>query len=227
MDFDLVINRNRDLLLKIITALYAMAGLAQGAVAEMMPRRIYGALLLVLRPAESAVRRLILIAAQGLVLKRRTPRPLPAGLSSFPGASGPAMPAFCLFDSLKRFDLDNFDPDAPPRHGFSGVGAQMLLPSQLFVSMDELVSSVSLCQRLNALKRALVDLPAQARRLVRWQVRRDFMLKREGPWRPIRMSPCRPGLPPGYRKRQLHEVDEILRDCHYFAHEAMSRPDTS
>jgi hypothetical protein len=36
----------------------------------------------------------------------------------------------------------------------------------------------------------------------------------------------RPGRPPGYRKRVLHEVDEILRECHALAHDA-ERQDTS
>ena len=100
MDWPLVINRNRDLLLKIIASLYAMAGFAGGAVAEMMPRRIYGALMLVLRPAESAVRRLIVIAARGLVLKPRASRPLPAGLAGHASAHFERIPAFCLFDPL-------------------------------------------------------------------------------------------------------------------------------
>ncbi len=229
MDWDLVISRNRDLLLKIIASLYAMAGFAEGAVAEVMPRRIYGALMLVLRPAESAVRRLIVIAAQGLSLKPRALRPLPAGLPVFSSAGGSAVPAFCLFDPLKHFDLDDFDhsPEALPRHGFAGFYVEERLPPPPSLSMDELVSSVSLCQRLNALQSALVNLPGQARRLARWQARRDLMLKRKGPFRPVRMSVCRPGLPPGWRQRQLHEVDDILRDCHYFAREAGERPDTS
>jgi hypothetical protein len=38
----------------------------------------------------------------------------------------------------------------------------------------------------------------------------------------------RGGCPPGYRKRRLHEVDDILHECDYFAHRAFNgRPDTS
>jgi hypothetical protein len=32
----------------------------------------------------------------------------------------------------------------------------------------------------------------------------------------------RPGYPPGRRKRQIHEVDEILRNCHLLALRVLS-----
>ena len=57
--------------------------------------------------------------------------------------------------------------------------------------------ATSLRRRARALLDALVDLPAQARRLVRWRLKR-----------------LRPGFPPGYRRgRPVDEVDEILREC--------------
>jgi hypothetical protein len=39
-------------------------------------------------------------------------------------------------------------------------------------------------------------------------------------------SPLRPGYPPGHRKRKIHEVDELLSECHGLACYAMM-PDTS
>jgi hypothetical protein len=39
-------------------------------------------------------------------------------------------------------------------------------------------------------------------------------------------SPLRSGRPPGYRKKPIHEVDEILADCDFLAWEAM-KPGTS
>jgi hypothetical protein len=231
LDFDLVITRNRDLLQKIIASLFALAGMAEGAIAQVMPRRVYGALMLVLRPAESAVRRLIIIAARGLVLKSRASRPLPDALTARANTHFERIPAFSLFDPLKHFDLEDYDnsPEAALRRGFAGFhsGEEALLPPPRFFNMDELVNSESLCRRLNALNRALGDLPRQARRLARWQARRDIFLKRKGPYRPTRISPMRPGLAPGYRKRHLHEVDAVLSDCHYFAIEAGERADTS
>ena len=68
MDWATIIERNRDRLLAVIAELFALTG---GAMAASLPRHVYRALLILLRPAESAVRRLIIIAARGLVLKLR------------------------------------------------------------------------------------------------------------------------------------------------------------
>ena len=56
--------------------------------------------------------------------------------------------------------------------------------------------------------------------MARWRVRREAMKA------PKFKSPLRPGPPPGRRKRPIHEVDEILADCHWLACGAM-KPDTS
>ena len=73
---------------------------------------------------------------------------------------------------------------------------------------------------LQALKSALEDLPRQAKRLARWQQRR-----KEAPDLKF-LSPLRPGRPPGYRRKPIHEVDEVLIECDDLAWEAM-KPDTS
>jgi hypothetical protein len=83
-----------------------------------------------------------------------------------------------------------------------------------------LVNAARLSRRLQILKRALEDLPRQARRMARWRVRREAMKA------PKFKSPLRPGPPPGRRKRHIHEVDEILANCHWLAWEA-EKPDTS
>ena len=51
MDWALAIDRNRDQLLRIIAALFVVAGLAEGKVVAALPRNIYRAVLLVLRPS--------------------------------------------------------------------------------------------------------------------------------------------------------------------------------
>ena len=92
-------------------------------------------------------------------------------------------------------------------------------------SLDHyLIDSTHLGQRLNALMRALDNLPAQARRLMRWQAKRDAALKAR---RPTRISPIRPGLPPGWRERRIHEIDTVLRECHGLANDLLNAPDTS
>jgi len=80
MDWARAIEINQAALTRIVAALIAMVGLtAQGALAR-LPRPLYRAALRVLRPAESAVRRLIVIAARGIVVKPRAVRPMPEGL---------------------------------------------------------------------------------------------------------------------------------------------------
>ena len=85
---------------------------------------------------------------------------------------------------------------------------------------DGLVNAGRLSRRLNALKSALEDLPRQAKRLVRWQQRREASPDHKF------LIPLRPGRPPGYRRKPIHEVDEVLIECDDLAWEAM-KPDTS
>jgi hypothetical protein len=86
---------------------------------------------------------------------------------------------------------------------------------------DGTVSAVHLVRRLIAVMDALQDIPRQAMRLALWQARP----KEER--RPERWSPLRPGRPPGYRQRNIHEVDEILKECHWLARNAEPELDTS
>ncbi len=79
-------------------------------------------------------------------------------------------------------------------------------------SADGMVSAARVIRRLEALESALADLPRQARRLVRWRMRQE-----KSP-NPSFKSPLRPGRPPGYRRRAVHEVDELLSECHWLAH---------
>ena len=79
MDWARAIERNSEALNGIVAALFAMLGLAGAAPLARLPRSIHSAVLRLLQPAESAVRRLVVIAARGLVVKRAPSRPMPAG----------------------------------------------------------------------------------------------------------------------------------------------------
>jgi hypothetical protein len=182
--------------------------------------------MLVLRPAESAVRRLIVIAARGLVMKLRAPRPLPAGLAGFADARAWRTPAFALLDSLKHFTLDDFDNNALPRFSFDSSFDPTFYQSQQ-MQPETPVDATQLFSRLRALRHALNDLPRQARRLARWKARRDLALKSKAPFKPMRITPFRPGLPPGWRQRSIHPVDDVLRECHGLAFHAVNGPDSS
>ena len=230
MDWDLAIKRNSEPLNRIIAALFAMLGLVADAVPlARIPHSVHRAVLRVLWPAESAVRRLVVVAARGLVVKLAPARPMPKGLVI--GKGGTSRPSFKLFDQRKSFP-ELRQPRVkymknPPRIIFFGDDSRVddlwarpqpaALPT---APPDGLVNGERISRRLQALKLALDDLPRQARRLARWKLRREKVptLKFQ--------SPLRPGRPPGHRKKPVHEIDDILIECHWLAREAL-KPDTS
>ena len=79
---------------------------------------------------------------------------------------------------------------------------------------DGTVDPGPLIRRLLAITDALQDIPRQARRYARW---RDEPIEER---HPQRESAMRVGRPPGYRQRTKHEVDEILKECHWLARNA-------
>ncbi len=219
MNWARVIARNRDALLRIVAALFAMAGLADGEMTATLPRSLHNHLLRILRPAEAAVRRLVIIAARDLVVvvaparrkQAATPPPQQPTTTGNPAAAIPALP---LIDPLKRFDFRPRRRRAKsfPRITFIGLTEPTPIPDDWIPAPDDPLDAAPLCRRLHMLKRALDDLDGQARRLARWKARRDLGLNRSP-----RFNPMRPGRPPGHRKRPFHEVDDVLRECHALA----------
>jgi hypothetical protein len=228
MDWARAVERNSEALVGIVAELFAMLGLAGEAAVLRIPQDLHRAVLRVLWPAESAVRRLIVIAARGLVVKLAASRPMPAGKVIGKGG-GNSAPSFQLFDPRKNFNR-------PRRRAFSRIGPRVrvigydprvvaLFPAplpavELPPPPDGLVNAERLARRLQALKSALDDLPRQAKRLARWRLRRDKAIN------PKFKSPLRPGRPPGHRRKPTHEVDEVLIECHGLAFDAL-KPDTS
>src|SRR5262245_16708315 len=218
------IESNRKPLLRIVAALIAMIGLGEGGTIERLSWPLYRAVLRVLRPAESAVRRLIVVAAHGIVVKLPPARPAPAGLQ-ISGKNGGRV-SFQLFDRRKRFDRVGgrrrrghrpeprihvfnfgFDPRIPLfRRSEPAQAAPAPAPEP-----DNTVSAAPLCRRLAAIKLALEDLPRQARRYARWRAR-PFEARR-----PRLASTLRPGSPPGLPRKPSHEVHAILTKCHWLA----------
>jgi hypothetical protein len=228
MDWARAIERNSEALKGIVEVLFAMLGLAGTDTVARIPQPLHRAALRVLRPSESAVRRLIVIVARGLVVKLAPSRPMPAGPI---GQGGHSRPSFQLFDPRKNFAALRQHRRRPARiapriHFFaSDPRVAALWSARPPVAdptppPDGLVNAERLSRRLRALKFALEDLPRQARRLARWR------LRRENAPSPKFKSPLRPGHPPGYRRKPVHEVDEVLIECHGLACDAM-RPDTS
>ena len=75
MDWPLVIDRNRTALLTIIVALMVSLGLVSGGKLTTLPFFLYRRALRILRPAESALRRLIMIVAHEMKLRGFKLRP--------------------------------------------------------------------------------------------------------------------------------------------------------
>ena len=222
MDWARAIEINQTALTRIVAALIAMIELAaQGTVAR-LPQPLYRKALSILRPAESAVRRLIVIAARGVAVKPHVVRAMPKGLAF--AKVGGARASFQLFDSRKRFGSMRPRSAGPkPEPRVFVFGASPFVP--LFQSREErmpepeiddgMVSAQRLSRRLTAIKMALENLPRQVKRLKRWQARRDRMPS------PRFRSPLRPGLPPGHRRMPRHEVDAVLIECHGLARDAL------
>jgi hypothetical protein len=240
LDWTLAIRRNRDQIRTIVLTLFTLARMRVGGSLFTLPRSTIAMIMLVLRPAESCVRRLIVIAAHGL-------KPSPSSISSKQPGGWPDLPprggpqagetggspwqvgaadrggragrkAFKLFDPLKHFDPEAIWDVQPVWESGYGLTANFTYHSE---NPAEPLNATHLGQRLNALMRALDTIPAQARRLIRWQAKRDAALKA---YRPTRMSPMRPGLPPGWRERKLHAIDDVLRECHGLAHDRLNAP---
>ena len=230
MDWAGAIELNREALKRIVAALFAMLGLDDTDTVSRIPKPLHRAVLRVLHPAESAVRRLVVIAARGLVVKLVPSRPKPVGQIIGKGG-GSRCPSFRLFDPRKSFaELRQHRvkyTKNPPRIHFFGhdptVAALWPAPRPVVEPPpppDGLVTAARLARRLQALKLALDDLPRQAKRLVRLRARREKVPS-------LRFkSPLRPGRPPGHRRKATHEVDEVLAECHGLACWAME-PDTS
>ena len=236
MDWDLAIKRNSEALQGIIEALFVLLGLDGTDTVGRIPRSVHSTVLRVLRPAESAVRRLIVIAARGLVVKLKpaASRPMPK-LAGAIGKGVPSRPSFQLFDQRKNFKARRRGRRVIPRiyvFGNDDVWGNYPTVASLWAARrpimadpappppDGLVGAERLSRRLQALKLALEDLPRQAKRLARWRVRREAMPS------PKFKSPLRPGPPPGRRKKKVHSIDEILTECHWLAWEAL-KPNTS
>jgi hypothetical protein len=227
MDWAQAIETNRTALTRIVAGLIAMVEMAAAGATALLPRRVHRAAVRILVPAESALRRLIVIAARGLVVNIRNVRPMPAGLKLT--ASGGGRAAFSLFDPLRRFDMRQANTGSRPFPRVLSFGAAPLVP--LFQPQpdfttgtptgdDGMVSAETLGRRLQAIKCALANVPREAKRLARLTARRARIAKYK--FRPV----LRSGPPPGHRQEPKDDVDRILSRCHELAREAVGQ-DTS
>ena len=284
MDWNFAIEKHKAALMRVLAMLVGMAGLTEatlpgtvyffppkGDAASMpgaggkkvncpqrvLPRHLHRAILRLLRPAEAAARRLIVVAARGLTVQLATPRKpklaiLPKGsagtgivdagiawrqlgLANFvpPVVRKPRDPdrllALPLTDTLRGLPRRRrFAPTSVPRICGSGTAARHRIPQRRPKSPNDPLDAGRLHRRLAAIACVLDDLPAQAKRLAHWRARRDRARAR-GAFH--RLIPMRPGRPPGWRKPdtpRAHEVHRVLDDVHGLAFWALEQKnDTS
>ena len=258
MDWDGVIERNTEALKRILAMLVAMAGLAVGphpeALAEgeprrTLPRHLHRAILALLRPAEAAARRLVIVVARdrggtGSPPRPRTAGPRPRSIFVRPGKGtglvlrhgvrpGDVLPDFApphqsprvrsrpLLDPLPKWPVRRRRlTRGVPRISAPGVCEPDRAAARRPPLPDDAIDATRLALRLEAVGRVLDDLPAHARRFARWRMRAVAAPMR-------RIAPLRPGRPPGARRKPTHEVHEVLKDLHYFAFWALRRSDSS
>ncbi|MEP9389110.1 hypothetical protein [Mesorhizobium sp. KR9-304] len=227
MDCNAAIEDNREALKRVLAMLVAMAGLGGGNPAT-LPRHLHRAILRLLRPAESAARRLIIVMARGLVVTLAPtgpskPKPtstilrngigtgivMPRGWRHKAGTPAACSRALPLFDPLPRWGAS----PRPAASGFPRIsipGLTQPFPVPRAPSSDDPIDAARLALRLGALGRALDDLPREARRFARWRARAadaahkpDAAGTQKGNSRRTgrfrRVWPLRPGRPPGGR----------------------------
>ncbi len=184
----------------MIAALLVMAG---GGAVAVMPRFLRVEAWRVLRPAEAALRRLVVVVqfVQG-IKARYVPRLGRAGAVNVPRGSGQRAAVFALFDRRKCFDLKGLKrvTRGNPRLWMPGMDAPVFVTKTVPMA-DDMVNAARLFRRLQAVQAALEDLPKQARRLARMQAKRAVA------GAGVYIRPMRPGRPPGHRARKRHPVD--------------------
>ncbi len=277
MDWNAAIEKNREALKRVLAMLVAMAevGLGgrftffpqEGAAASRpaleksklsptltLPRHLHRFVLGLLRPAEAAARRLIIVAARGVVIRLRRSKPaIPRkpGRAGRPQARGPRVPLLPLLDRLSPWSVRARPVRAGGVPRISVPGYSEPFPVRL-PSADDPVDATRLAIRLQTLAAALDDLPGQAKRFARWRaramgnatrpqdppaprgegrgvgvLRNQRVAATAAPPRSGRLWPLRPGRPPGWRRKPVHEVHEILDVVHGLAHWVLTSPDTS
>ena len=228
-----MVEGNREWLVRLLAGLVALLGTG-----ELVPRRLKREVLARLVPMEAALRRLIVVAARDVDVPlppRGLPRPRAGdcvgGKRSRRGAGTGAdgersrigcgtevasRPPFRLTDRMRVPVPLGYRParrGAPRITFFDGLD-EPRPPVPPLPDDDDAVDTAALRRRLAAMEGALADLPAQAKRLLRWYARRN---RAWAAGRFFRLYPLRTGRPPGHRARGKRDVDDVLATCHELA----------
>ena len=219
MNWHLAIEKNHEALRRILATLVALVGMTDGASVNpgvarknTLPRHLHRYVLRLLRPAEAATRRLIIVAARGLVVKLPTvasaqavaeeaapqsqerlrhrhgdPARPAAGMGQGACAEALAQPVAAAARSAQAVRRPPALREAKRDAADQGVGrrsdrpavppAGAAAPAAAYPRRSARCGRIH--RRLDAIGRALDDLPGQAQRMARWQARRDARWARE------------------------------------------------
>ncbi len=210
-----IIEKHRQALVAIVAGLIVM--LRQ---LETLPQPVRRQINRILRPAEAALRRLIVVVAAMLQQKAQEKQGANGGekialpdFSTF--AIHGRLPAFSLIDSRKKFDVvKRINWRDMPRIWVLGGPDRTPLPET-----RQPAGAASLLRRIRKVQYALATLPKQAKRLNRLMINRSKAEPGPG-----RVDPIHPGHPPGHRRKPRELVDEILRECHWLAQKSGFKP---
>ena len=136
---------------------------------------------------------------------------MPASLAAGGGNTKAPSPAFVSSVTIRGFRSSFADQTRRPH------------PHRLRNSCtvkDNTVSAKRLCRRLFAIMRALKNMEREAKRYALW------LAQPVEERRPQRERALRFGWPPGWRIKSTHEVDDILKECHWLVRD-LPAPDTS
>jgi hypothetical protein len=236
-------------LIRIIAELFALARIVPGEVPDTasqdiwnisLPRYAYRLALELLKPAESALRRLIIMGAHG---KSFVPGNVGDGnfgdtalnsLSespSLPGSAGhelsavsPKLPAFNIFDPLPQFTFRSFDSFEDYALWKAERDANPLIIPPAGLRMAP-VNALSLWRRIQAMHHAVENFDQYVTRYVRWRGRRKFEIASQRPLKDRRPATLMcPGRAPGYIRKGKHEIHQLLRDVDNLAGDSENPP---
>ncbi|GHD15578.1 hypothetical protein ACFOEZ_16095 [Tianweitania populi] len=218
---------------RIVATITAMAGFGEE---QTLLRRQRNTILRLLRPAESATRRLIVAMARGLAVHLRQPSPArPRRLGPKPQTRRWPLVLSLLDPQRHRQRRRWVRRTSVPRIMHLGLAAALPLVCRPLPLPDDVLDAAGLNARLAALNGALADMEGRARAFARWQARQAVAANALGaiaagepaPARLLRRAlrrPLRIGRAPGNSRRSPHEIHTLLAQTHTLALDALAPP---
>jgi hypothetical protein len=202
-----------------------------------LPRYAWKKVLALLVPAESALRRLIIMGAFGKMFdveasllnsvksvasKPNQPEELSKLSASLPCAKSARPPRFDMFDPLKTFSYISFDTFEEYHAWKAEKDAHPLIigPADPTKRMDK-VKALAIWRRIHAMQHAMDNFDDYVTRYGRWRATRKAILATGKPLDGKHaLSLMRRSRPPGYVEKHGDDVHYLLRDVHTIAYDS-------